>query len=250
MFCLSCGKELPQDAQFCLSCGKPVGTEIKDTINNNLSFARPHSIRLVHAKCTSCGATLEVDPNKSAAICSFCNDAYIVEQAVNNYNVSMQGNLNVNNATINVSGVSVDNLLLRAKDFENKLDFESALSYYNKVLDIDFSRAEAKIGIDRVRDAIENYVYFETIAKKAFSRGVLQLRPEKIVYISNKGKEKVFFLRQITEITRSLMNMQFKYLDAKLTNIVSYETMGFPSTRESREWVTIINNAKEDIYPQ
>lgn len=41
---------------------------------------------LVNAKCTNCGANLEVDNMKEAAICQYCGSAYIVEKAINNYN--------------------------------------------------------------------------------------------------------------------------------------------------------------------
>ncbi len=46
---------------------------------------------LVPAKCTQCGATLTVDPtNGAAAVCPFCGTPFVVEQAVNNYNISNQ----------------------------------------------------------------------------------------------------------------------------------------------------------------
>ena len=40
---------------------------------------------LVNAKCTNCGANLQVDNTKDAAICQHCGSAYIVEKAINNY---------------------------------------------------------------------------------------------------------------------------------------------------------------------
>nr|MCR4594117.1 hypothetical protein [Clostridiales bacterium] len=64
---------------------------------------------LVQAKCTNCGANLEVDNTKDAAICPACNTPYIVEKAINNYN----NTININNATFNVSGVNLDNLNAR-----------------------------------------------------------------------------------------------------------------------------------------
>ncbi len=43
---------------------------------------------LVKAICTSCGAALEVDNTKDAAICPYCGAAYIVEKAINRYNIT------------------------------------------------------------------------------------------------------------------------------------------------------------------
>ena len=37
---------------------------------------------LTPAKCTQCGAVLEVDNNKDAAICNFCGTPFIVEKAI------------------------------------------------------------------------------------------------------------------------------------------------------------------------
>lgn len=42
---------------------------------------------LVNAKCTNCGGALQVDDDKEAAICPFCDSAFIVEKAVQNFNI-------------------------------------------------------------------------------------------------------------------------------------------------------------------
>ncbi len=43
---------------------------------------------LVQAKCTNCGANLEVDNLKEAAVCQACGTPFIVEKAINNYNIT------------------------------------------------------------------------------------------------------------------------------------------------------------------
>ena len=40
----------------------------------------------VAAKCTQCGANIEVDDTKEAGICKFCGTAFVTEKAINNYN--------------------------------------------------------------------------------------------------------------------------------------------------------------------
>ena len=45
---------------------------------------------LVPAKCTQCGASLQVDNSLDAAVCQFCNTPFIVEKAINNYTVDTQ----------------------------------------------------------------------------------------------------------------------------------------------------------------
>lgn len=115
--------------------------------------------------------TLEVDASQHAAICPFCNSSYIVEQAINNYNVSANGNLNVENATISVGGIDINNFLLRAREFEAEGEYEMALDYYNQILDADISKQEARDGIERIKKAMNDYVYFETPATRSFTSG-------------------------------------------------------------------------------
>lgn len=96
----------------------------------------------IPAKCTQCGASIEVDDTRDAGICKFCGTAFVTEKVINNYNIQ--------NATINVAGVDINNLLLRATQFENANDVDKAIEYYNRVLDIDANRSEAIQGIKRL----------------------------------------------------------------------------------------------------
>ena len=43
---------------------------------------------LVKAQCTNCGAILEVDSSKDAAICQSCGTPYIVEKAIQRFNIN------------------------------------------------------------------------------------------------------------------------------------------------------------------
>lgn len=52
---------------------------------------------LVNAKCTNCGAVLQVEENKDALICDYCKSAFIVEKAINNYNINNVIHANVVN---------------------------------------------------------------------------------------------------------------------------------------------------------
>ena len=49
------------------------------------------------AKCTNCGANIEVEENKEAGICHYCGCAYIAEKAIEKYEASVS-NLSTNNA--------------------------------------------------------------------------------------------------------------------------------------------------------
>ena len=41
---------------------------------------------LVPAKCPECGGNINIEANKRAAICEFCKQPFVVEDAINNFN--------------------------------------------------------------------------------------------------------------------------------------------------------------------
>ena len=48
---------------------------------------------LVAAQCTNCGAALQVDNSKDAAVCQYCGSAFIVEKAIHNYEINNTYNI-------------------------------------------------------------------------------------------------------------------------------------------------------------
>ena len=102
MFCMNCGQTLPDGAKFCKFCGTPQdavapAATAPSTINVD------QSTKLVPGTCTNCGASLQVDPSLQAAICPACGTPYIVQQAINNFNINNSGSINIENAVINAS---------------------------------------------------------------------------------------------------------------------------------------------------
>ena len=63
-----------------------------------------------HAKCTNCGANLEVDNTKDAAVCPYCNTPYIVEKAIHNYNTMN----NITADVVNIYGGNSADFVIRA----------------------------------------------------------------------------------------------------------------------------------------
>ena len=54
----------------------------------------------IAARCTQCGAEIEVDDTKEAGICKYCGTAFITEKAINNYNTYITNNYD--GANINI----------------------------------------------------------------------------------------------------------------------------------------------------
>ena len=83
----------------------------------------------VAAKCTQCGADLQVDKTKEAANCEHCGSAFIVEKAINNYNVA---NAQINAQTVNVQmGATEQSLIDYANRFVDSNPKEAIKTYKN-----------------------------------------------------------------------------------------------------------------------
>lgn len=194
MFCMKCGKQLPDEAVFCMYCGTKLGEMGGQILTQSQA-------KFVQAKCTNCGAALEVDPTQEAAICKFCNTPFIVQKAINNYNITASGNMNINGAVINIHGNNADNLLKRAKEFEDADECAKALQYYEKVLDLDADNEGAREGIERINTRVEEYVYRKCITyeKGYFNRryGKLTLLKDELIHEDDTGVEYCYDLSKI-----------------------------------------------------
>ena len=91
---------------------------------------------LVPAKCTQCGANINIDNELEAAVCEHCGTPFIVEKAINNYNTTITNNNNFSGANINVVGADIDNLLELAEMAIEAKNGDEALEYSNRALEI------------------------------------------------------------------------------------------------------------------
>ena len=63
-----------------------------------------NEIKMVPASCTQCGGTVEVNRAEETAKCPFCGATFIIEKAVNNYNVQYAKIDHADNVTIDARG--------------------------------------------------------------------------------------------------------------------------------------------------
>jgi hypothetical protein len=82
------------------------------SVNNggNIVMSDAGSTNFTPAICTQCGAALEVDPRLEAAVCKFCKTPFIVEKAIQNYNVQHMAVKHVDSINI-VKTNTIDSLL-------------------------------------------------------------------------------------------------------------------------------------------
>ena len=140
MYCMKCGTQLPDNANFCIKCGYSFNNIPQSPPVMNVPLTET---RIVPAKCTNCNAALQVDPTKEAAVCPYCNSAFIVSKAINNINV---GNavFSLNGATVNVNNqLNTANYIKRAKEYINSRNYSNAEDYLDKVLDQEPENKEA-----------------------------------------------------------------------------------------------------------
>lgn len=101
---------------------------------------------LVQAKCTNCGANLEVDNTKEAAICEFCGTPYIVEKAINNYNTVN----NIQAGVVNIYGGSSADFVIKAGKLIKYNGASTDVIIPNSVKEIDSKAFENCDGITSV----------------------------------------------------------------------------------------------------
>ena len=194
----------------------------------------------MQVKCTNCGASLNVDPNQRSAVCPYCRAEYIVEQAIKEYNITINGDFTANGAIINING---NNMLERANQFAKKGDFPKAIEYFNGVLDIDVNSKDAVIGIQKIQNALNKYVYFKEDTKN----GLLELKKGRLILTNSVGPT-LYELSRIFElgvVSKSFFSneksLQFTYDGIPKTKVVLDTSM-------ANKWFVLIEDAKMGKY--
>ena len=67
--------------------------------------------KFVPAVCPKCGGQLQVDPTQEAAVCQYCGTPFIVDKAINQYNIQNATIEHADNVTIN--SLPNQNILLK-----------------------------------------------------------------------------------------------------------------------------------------
>ncbi len=79
--------------------------------------------KMMPAICTQCGGKVEVDAQRENAICQYCGMQFIVEKAINTYNVQHAKVGHVDSITINKTS-AVESVLSFVKDQQKRIDEE------------------------------------------------------------------------------------------------------------------------------
>ncbi len=92
---------------------------------------------LVPALCTQCGAQLEVDSSKEAALCPYCHTPFITEKAINNYNTTNVTNIGSLHAdVVQLSDErSIDNRVKSGDTFIKLKEFARAADVFSSLVE-------------------------------------------------------------------------------------------------------------------
>ena len=170
---------------------------------------------LIPAKCTQCGANIEVDASQEAGICKFCGTAFITEKAINNYNTYITNNNNFAGANINVVGGDIANLLELAKNALEITNEKDTLKYCEKALEINVKSAEAwfikmqgeKIRAMKAPTNIENAKSIEAI----FVSGNNSIKYENDEAKSSRTRDVHLFYLESVKAFLSSMKVSIEY---------------------------------------
>jgi tetratricopeptide (TPR) repeat protein len=104
---------------------------------------------LVAAKCTECGGAVQVDSEKKAAICESCGNAFIVEDAISNFNNQFFVTNEISDSVVNIIGGdsgTLESYEKRAWMYLESGEWGKAEEYFDRVLDINPEYAPAYLG--------------------------------------------------------------------------------------------------------
>lgn len=154
---------------------------------------------LVAAKCTQCGANIEIDDSKEAGICKYCGTAFVTEKAINNYNINVTNNNNFYGANVTIQNDTegIEQLVARAKAFETLDEYDQSLTIYREITSkypMDY-RGWLGIIISKTKDMTEisssEYTHKEIIEN--FDKTIKVSSPierENILKLKNEYEEK------------------------------------------------------------
>ena len=238
MYCSSCGAKLPDNAKFCYNCGAQSGAF-------DLSRIPQPQTKFVPAICTNCGASLNVDSSQTAAVCPYCNSAYVVEKAIQEYRINLSGNVIANGATININGKNIANLLERANQYGKSGDFDKAMDYFNEVLDSDVNSQDALKGIQKIKNILNNYVYQSEMTKQ----GMMELKKGRLILNTDVNPH----LYELEKIYGVSIGKKGLFSSGKT---IQFTYSGIPEQRVSvdtsmpEKWFIAIEDAKMGKYPR
>ena len=162
---------------------------------------------LVQAKCTNCGASIEVDPQMEAGICPYCNTAYITQKAIVNYNTTIVNHNTIHADTVNIVGGDYENFIKVARECWAGHDFEGAYQNFTKALEMKPDSEEAALYRSLClgwKERETNYKIILNTYHKVFDKIDFETADDEQVEMFN------YFLNELDNLNFATVDSKFK----------------------------------------
>jgi|GEM_PF-1593454 len=117
---------------------------------------------LVAAKCTQCGAAIEVEDTKDAGICNFCGTAFITQKVINEYHTHVTKHITKN--VFGIEGKSADDFCDKGDTFVKLEDWKNGEDAYEQATKLQPSNYRGWFGLVKVcTKGFTNYFDYEHI---------------------------------------------------------------------------------------
>ena len=248
MFCMNCGQKLPSGARFCLNCGTPLGVVSSSELIQNETVNLDEIHAIVPSMCPNCNAHMKVNPSIKFAYCETCGTECLVQDAIKCFTV--RGNVQVGNATINVTGANTDSLLQRVEIMLGDGDFNGVMAKCDKLLDSDPTngyiylymlmadlKCTKKKDLSRLSDSFAYNPYYI----KAMQYGDDSLKSELSEYM-NLTRKRIQFEREVREKSKDEINAKLtEEKEAKQKNPKIGDCIYFGTTNKKNMWWVVLD---------
>jgi DNA-directed RNA polymerase subunit RPC12/RpoP len=102
---------------------------------------------LVPAKCTNCGANIEIDNAKEAGICSHCGTAFVTQKAINNYVNDYHITQNITKHIYGKEKSECEDFLRNGEVFLKLKEWKKARNCFNSAMECNPSNYLAWLGL-------------------------------------------------------------------------------------------------------
>ena len=115
-------------------------------------------MKLVAAKCPSCGASIDVDKDSDSTKCEFCKSKIIVDDAIQRYKIELSGEVEVKNLP------KADNLMRLADMHYKDQEYDEAYEKYSRACELDPNNAKAILRKGICKTLLVNYPKFDIVS--------------------------------------------------------------------------------------
>ena len=162
-------------------------------------------------QCDICGGSLIMDNSGDFAECESCGMKF-KRETIKKMIVELSG-------TVQVEGIAnAENLLARAREFENSGALDKACEYYNRVLDLDLNNEEAK----------ERYAFYTKVIKigEIVNAKIVRIMPFGAFAVLPNAKEGLIHITRLGTNRVEKVEDVVKVGDIVQVKILEYDTKG------------------------